>query len=378
MKNIVSVFAGRRPTLEILLSYLRKAIEQKIIDEVHLWNYTKNNDDALFLRTISNIKRTSSQSNDYTQASINVIKNSITFRVRASNDIHILLSDKYEIVLGGWGNTRSCVRIWGENREIYAIDQSGIAENDCFIEFRIAIYNRFLFVYKNEVLLMIKELPEHLDIHKVSFKTGFGSVGMFEYETTDNNGFFLMNPCETGYKDYYHHYTSKEYENDIIMKCDDDIVFIDLRKLPKFIEYVKNTEYDLVFANNGVSAYFQQNRDGLFPKEQFDELCGKKTTHLHEYFIEHFLEYDYGNEVIPITNRYSVNFFGYRGKDCHKINGDGDDVYDLTLGNTQHGRNVVFPDFYVSHLSFYDENHTGIDLDSLIEKYNQLFIRHFQ
>ena len=31
-------------------------------------------------------------------------------------------------------------------------------------------------------------------------------------------------------------------KNDIIIKCDDDIVFIDLNKLPDFIQFIKNND----------------------------------------------------------------------------------------------------------------------------------------
>ena len=68
-----------------------------------------------------------------------------------------------------------------------------------------------------------------------------------------------MDTCEKSWKNYYTYYTDAKYKEDIILKCDDDIVFIDLSKLPEFIEFVKQHDYDLVFAitiNNGVSAYF--------------------------------------------------------------------------------------------------------------------------
>jgi hypothetical protein len=67
------------------------------------------------------------------------------------------------------------------------------------------------------------------------------------------------------------------------MKCDDDIVFIDLYKLPNFINFIRNNNHDLVFANtinNGVSAFFQQNKFELIPKTLMDleyppnGLCG--------------------------------------------------------------------------------------------------------
>jgi hypothetical protein len=204
-----------------------------------------------------------------------------------------------------------------------------------------------------------------------------------------------MDTCEKNWKNYYNYYNDKKFENDIIIKCDDDIVFIDLYKLPKFIDFIKNNDYDLVFANtinNGVSAYFQQNKYNLIPKEIMNleyphgGLCGslwesgKKAEILHTYFVENykkFLDYDYNNEIIPINTRFSINFFGYKGKDWHKIKDCyKDDEYNLTVDyvcNRQFN-NILYTDFYVSHLSFYRQNETGINLDKLIDNYNELYI----
>jgi len=401
MKHILSVFAGRQPNLEILYKYLQKTLESHIIDEVHLWDYTKNADDARYLKSISNSMRTSSsiESSEYIPVNIPIVENSFIFRVRASNDIHILLSDQIEIVLGGWQNTRSCVRNYRESRELFAIENYAVANPAEFIEIRVSIRNQFLSVYKNNIPFMIFELPFSTSIHSVAFKTGFGGVGIFDYEPTSHAGFFLMTPCEkNSWKNYYEHYTDTMYTNDIIIKCDDDIVFIDVDKLPGFIEFVKKTDYDLVFANiinNGVAAFFQQHHYGLFPRDQFDLEhpwqgwygtlweSGQKATRVHEYFIENYTDFihkDYSHRpIVDVTSRFSINFFGYKGNQWHKIsdvwrneNGEvGDDEYNITVDKGL--RNVFYADFYVAHLSFFKQIETGIDLNGLIQKYNSLF-----
>ena len=180
------------------------------------------------------------------------------------------------------------------------------------------------------------------------------------------------------------------------MKCDDDIVFIDIYKLPKYINFIRNNDYDLVFANtinNGVSAYFQQNKYNLIPKEILDleypngGLCGslwesgKNAEILHIYFLTNykkFLDYNYNNETIPIETRYSINFFGYKGKNWHKIKDcyiGGDDEYNLTVDYVlkRQFKNIFYSDFYVSHLSFFKQIETGINLHKLIDYYNKLY-----
>ena len=58
--NVLTVFSGRRANIEILIKYLKKALELKFISEVHFWNNTRTIEDEDYIETISNLKRTSS------------------------------------------------------------------------------------------------------------------------------------------------------------------------------------------------------------------------------------------------------------------------------------------------------------------------------
>jgi len=397
--NIISIFSGRKPNIELLKKYLEKALELNIINEVHFWNNTRNSYDEEYLKTISNLKRTSSTGEGkYILITPIISNNSFELNVKASNDINIKLTNldldiEYEIVLGGWNNTKSVIR--ENNKEICNLIQNNVADENNNNIFKFIIDNNILNILKNDELLISKKIKDNFIIKNIYFKTGYNSVGDLTYNTTQNKCFYFMDNCEKNWKNYYNYYNDKKFENDIIIKCDDDIVFIDLHKLPKFIDFIKNNDYDLVFANtinNGVSAYFQQNKYNLIPKEIMDleyplnGLCGslwesgKKAEVLHDYFIKNykkFLDYDYNNEIIPINTRFSINFFGYKGKNWHKIKDCYvDDEYNLTVDyvcNRQFN-NILYSDFYVSHLSFFKQNQTGIDLHKLIDNYNELYI----
>jgi hypothetical protein len=395
--NIISIFSGRKPNIEILKKYLTKALELKIIDEVHFWNNTRNSDDEEYLKTISNLKRTSSTGQgNYILITPIISNNSFELNVQASNDIHIKLTNldiEYEIVLGGWNNTKSVIR--ENNKEICNLIQNNVADKNNNNIFKFIIDNNILNIIKNNEILICQRIEDNFIIKNIYFKTGYNSVGDLTYNTTQNKCFYFMDTCEKNWKNYYNYYNDKRFENDIIIKCDDDIVFIDLYKLPKFIDFIKNNDYDLAFANtinNGVSAYFQQNKYNLIPKEIMDleypngGLCGslwesgKKAENLHTYFVENykkFLDYEYNNEIIPINTRFSINFFGYKGKNWHKIKDCYvDDEYNLTVDYVYNRQfnNILYSDFYVSHLSFYKQNETGINLNKLIDKYNELYI----
>ena len=394
--NIVTIFSGRKPNIEILKKYLQKALDLNIIDEVHFWNNTRNSYDEDYLKTISNVKRTSStRDGNYILITPVISNNSFELNVKSHNDIHIKLKHldvEYEIVLGGWNNTKSVIR--ENNKEIFSLIKNNIADENNYINFKISINNNILNIIKENELLIYHKIKDDFEIKDIYIKTGNNSVGNFTYNITENKGFYFMDICKKDWKNYYTYYNDKQFENDIIIKCDDDIVFIDLFKLPKFIDFIKNNDYDLVFANtinNGVSAYFQQNKYNLISKELMDleyppnGLCGslwksgKKAEDLHNYFIKNyksFLDYEYNNEIIPITTRFSINFFGYKGKNWHKIKDCYvDDEYNLTVDyvSKRQFNNIFYSDFYVSHLSFCKQTETGINLSELINSYNNLY-----
>jgi hypothetical protein len=273
--NIVSIFSGRKQNIELLKKYLKKALELNVINEVHFWNNARNAYDEDYLKSISNLKRTSSSGGgNYILITPLIINNSFELNVKASNDIHIKISNletEYEIVLGGWNNTISVIR--QNNKEIFKLIQDNVADDKNANNFKVVINNNELNILKNNELLIYVTIKDNFEIKNVYFKTGHKSVGQLTYNTTQNNGFYFMDTCQKNWNNYYNYYNDPIFENDIIIKCDDDIVFIDLYKLPKFINFIKNNDYDLVFANiinNGVSAYYQQNKYNLIPKEIMD------------------------------------------------------------------------------------------------------------
>jgi hypothetical protein len=395
MKTIFTVFAGRKKNIEILKKYLYLALEAKIIDEVHFWNNTRNKNDEEYLKTISNLRRTSS-SNDgnYNEIFTPIINNNFSVTFSATNDAHIKISDAnkktYEIVLGGWGNTRSVIRennieLANSNKNIKNINQMTV---------NISIINNQLLIKDNNETLISTQIIDGFDIQNIYIKTGFQSIGNFYYDTVKNHNFYFMDTCQKSWKNYYNYYNNSSFTNDIILKSDDDIVFIDLLKLPKFLEFVKNNDYDLVYANtinNGVAAYYQQNKYNLIPKNLMDLEypdnglsgslweSGQKAEKLHNYFIdnsEKFLNLDYNQSSIEIKTRYSINFFAYKGKNWHKIsNAYTDDEYNLTVKyvSEKKFKNVLYFDFYVAHLSFFKQVETGINLDNLIDKYSKFY-----
>jgi hypothetical protein len=82
MKYIITIFSGRKPNIEILSKYLKKALKLNIISEVHFWNYTRNIIDEEYIKSISNLKRSSSANEGiYIQIFTPIINNSFNFNI---------------------------------------------------------------------------------------------------------------------------------------------------------------------------------------------------------------------------------------------------------------------------------------------------------
>ena len=167
--NIITVFAGRKSNIEILKKYLTKALELNIIHEVHFWNNTRNSDDEDYLKTISNLKRTSSSlESNYILITPIISNNSFELTVKASNDVSIKLTDlnvEYEIVIGGWGNTKSVIR--ENNEEICHLFHSIVAEN--YNTFKIIIDMDILKIINNGELLFSICVKPDFNIKNIYF-----------------------------------------------------------------------------------------------------------------------------------------------------------------------------------------------------------------
>ena len=418
-KTILTIFAGREANINILRRYLSKALELNILDEVHYWNYTRKDSDEQFMKSISNIKRTSSgvkisnlsraflmrhnpsglkflepTATQYTEIFTNITNNSFNFDVKAPFGVNIKVSNdkiSYDIILSGHNKNNSYVK---HNNNEMIFETLNVLDENNNVNFKFEVNNNYLTLYKNNTYLFKFQVEDNFDIKRIFVKTDQSSVGEFTYEIVKNKGFYLMDPCQKKpWYNYYHYYSSPEYKDDIIIKCDDDILFIDLTKFQEFINYRKTSNVNLLFANtvnNGVASYYLQSKFNLIPKNLVDLEyptdgiegslweSGDKANKLHNYFIDNyksFIDYNYNNEVIPVTTRFSINFFAVKGcdwplmKDCGQ---DDEQILTVVYVKLKNFVNEIYSDFIVSHLSFYRQEDTGIDSDKLRVRYSKL------
>lgn len=199
------------------------------------------------------------------------------------------------------------------------------------------------------------------------------------------------------WSEYYNHYTKERYPNHVIIKSDDDVVFIDVDSFNGFVERtVQEDMYIMRFAsivNNNVCAYHQQQW-GLIPLSlsEFPYECafgklwndGALCTSLHSYFLDNHKEWlakcktlEPKTHAHPLGDRFSINMFAICSKNLdffQKIANDYDDEYACTVVLTRNlgQHHAIDREFTVCHLGFYMQRKTGLDENLLIERYTLL------
>ena len=133
---------------------------------------------------------------------------------------------------------------------------------------------------------------------------------------------------------YYKHYANYEKNNSIIIKVDDDIIWINSSEFRCFVKFVQESEHVFLVSanvvNNEVIAFFQQKL-GCFPNtlRNFTYNKGGEMGKLansadigyqfHKYFISHKSNF-YQKAIIQFTERLNINFIAFQSENAKEIN----------------------------------------------------------
>ncbi len=423
-RTILVTFAGRRDRMRLLTRYVDAAIARGLIDEWHVWEFARNADDSRWLRErFRVVQATPNNSLEYFAAprplELRDAQAGLRVRVRATNDAHIGLrrlsgeGPDYEIVLGGWGNKASALRKFDDRTMLrdpascgrrpppdLVRSTPGVLPEFGFADIEVTIGEQGLRVsVAGEGVLDDPEPVAHGEF-EVLYRTGFGANGDWrfpEFASYPERRFVVgPEPHHPGdamfYTRAYQYYgaTADEYADDIVVKCDDDIVYFDLDKFAEFVSFRRaKPEFFLVSANvvnNGVCAFFQQSAgviplaDGAFemPPGGF---CGslwgegKKAERLHRLFLDDPERFAAGGDNPIVWNeRISINFIAMLGSDLRLIPDlMRDDEHDLCYGVRKRARKVngIDPRFVASHLSFWRQD-ADMDVAQILHGYETL------
>ncbi len=418
---VLITFAGRRDRMAVLKRYVDEAMRRGSIDEWHVWNCTRTVEDNAWLRENFPLRHTADDRlyrlvrGARIQAADHHV---LRFQVRAAHDAHLaLIADRhgpsYELVLGGWGNSASALRVWppgvipDHTQQPHRTDIShptpGLMSRRAWRSVEIDIGRcddrRTISVRVDKKPILQADLPgaEQTGFH-VAAMTGYGAEAEWRFPdaASDDDGAWLFEqslpPNDAPWAAIYHHYVDRadDYADTVFLKCDDDIVYFDLDKLDEFIRFRReNPDYFLVSAsvvNNGVCAYVQQRR-GMIPESLIRlEMppngsrgtlweSGSAAEKVHSWFLADPSHFQTSTPDVVISEaRLSINFVSWLGADlCHFDTRLADDEHELSLGLPRflERQTVIYLPFVASHLSFREQD-PQMDTAGLIEAYQHL------
>lgn len=447
-RTILTCFAGRESIMYVLMRYARRLLALGHIDEFHMWNFSWSELDAAWLRRQADIRipagglqlspdekvlRVSGY--DYVRIAPDLVPMltpggaPVQLRVATSSDAHLLFAsaadgkDVAEAVLGAWGNSRSLIRRTRQGPAEGSLDGPAMAfQSWTHVSLALAWDGTLTVAWSGGgTLSLLLEPHQRIAPLHISVAAWDNVRAMWTYgpEPSREGRLSLYaerpEPPEAqrqgkvclyevnerrSWLEYYRHYADAQLApDDVIIKCDDDIMYIDVERFPAYVARRRQDILPLLLfpsiVNNGMAAWYQQ-QDGLLPRQVFEAtyeprgFCrlwsqGRYAAALHDWFLSDHGAIRYralglcpepAVDRHPIDARISVNFFAILGRDVRAVYGviGGDDEGELTQRMPGVlGRPLTFDHtMYVAHLSFNRQRSTGLDEPFYVARYNDL------
>ena len=254
-------------------------------------------------------------------------------------------------------------------------------------------YMEILNVYLNKLL---KKNSIH-EVHFWSFTENTEDIDYMKSLETKNSKYkvhYPPSPSKKIWYYYYNYYLTNTNENDIVIKCDDDILYIDI---DRFDDFINNINQECInfpnIINNDVCAYYQtqNNIHDLF-NYNVEHIINKvgvthpltnwfksfdKANKIHEMFLENNDRFTMNmDNPIEYGNRVSINFFAIHKKAIDKYfsvfrKNHYDDETIFGWAPSKFKKHRINFNFKVVHFQFGPQK--GNRLDSLyLDKYKLL------
>ena len=320
------IFAGRKKYLEILMKYLLHLKKNKKIDEIHFWQITNDKDNIEYLDSISNIHKTSSKFLEFRTIYPLIKDNSFTINIKSNNGGGIILiNDKYELTINLIRNSVSYLKLNTTNA-LFLV-KLNYKYNEYKFIIKIIKYNLAINL-KDKLLLKCNIDDNNFDSIKIHSLNN--SEITWDYIESINKGIKLYDTTFRSWGHWYEVYKFYlDYDFDILIKIDDDILFIDINRFDDFINYIRLFKKNITIpnlVNHAVSLYYN-NKFGLIPDYILDENYlnksssldifpyfqdGKQGQKIHQFFLENIKRFT-NNNLVPqnlMGERPSICMFG--------------------------------------------------------------------
>lgn len=212
----------------------------------------------------------------------------------------------------------------------------------------------------------------------------------------EKKGYKYIKPTKNmrAWDEYYNYYITAGYNNnDILIKCDDDVVYIDMEQMPAYLKEVRaDGLYFPNIVNNDVCAYIQTRAGvhNLVPADTLYSRYGTDDVPLTNWDIGWYMRYDRAAAVhslflkdrskfkldvpvMPWAGRISINMFAGRYSEIKKYftlyleQGRSDDeaFFSYHLYKQVRASNYIVPFFNVVHFGFHPQNTNKLDEEYL-------------
>jgi hypothetical protein len=211
--------------------------------------------------------------------------------------------------------------------------------------------------------------------------------------------FYPPNPDKHIWGHYYQYYYNNLHDNDTIIKCDDDIIYIDITE-NKFKDFIGSIDSEALYfpniVNNDVCACLQQNKgihdlfDYNINSNQLQSVGIKqpltnwftnyeKAQKIHKLFLNDIKKFNLSNEpIIEYGSRISINFFASKGSYAKKIFKNlnekfyDDEGFIGTIPGIPHfNKHKINLNLTVCHFQFRPQNGKLLD-DEFLESYENI------
>lgn len=400
-KIIIVIFAGRRKYLDILLRYLNYLKNQNKISEIHFWQFTSNKTSEEYLNSLANLHKTNGL-NSYYRNIYPLIHNNNYFIIKINfedNGAYLLINDKFEIIFNLHENNDIIISLNISNH-IYYGTQTNIYKKNIYITYLIKIIDYHINI-ADEKNLLIDAIIDDNSFNSIKIKSQANAETIWDYEENINKDMKLYDTKFRRRPYWYEAYKFYlNYSFDVLIKLDDDICFIDVRRFDEFINYIKSQKKSVILPNlvNHAVSFYYNVKFKLIPNsiisniykgkkhslEIFDYFKdGDEAKKIHRFFLDNVDKFTKNNfRPIKLTGqKTSICMFGVVKKYYDFIynqnviwnhnnypgNYDFDDeVYTYSLKN-----NYLFTRFVCMHYAFEPQRENGLSED-LLENYNYL------
>ena len=202
------------------------------------------------------------------------------------------------------------------------------------------------------------------------------------------------------WNEYYEYYSNAEYnKDDILIKCDDDIVFLDVDQIPRYLNEIKQGGiYYPNIVNNDVCAYIQYKYSihNLISEQDIYEDYGidyapltgwsngwytrfDRAEAIHQEFLANPGVFRINAQTFPWKGRISINMFGSRFASIKeyyalfmKYGKSNDEAYfSHEISKDTAVSNYIVPFMNIVHFSFGPQNSSRLDM-LFLDSYQKL------